>query len=120
MRLIKYVVGSTNPIDCSNAFNLPLSCVLKSAHLSCHCCFLDHPLSVHVSTVITSPHTHTIPYPGDLKSLGTPGLKAGWMQDTVNALQPQPQQSAKFCYRHTDINNDWTFTTDKSRHRILL
>ena len=27
MRLVKYVVGSTHPIDCSNALNLPLSCV---------------------------------------------------------------------------------------------
>ena len=49
-----------------------------------------------------------------------PGLKAGWMRDAVNALQPQPQQSAKFCYRYTDIYNDWTLTTDKSRYRIFL
>ena len=60
--------------------------------------FLDHPLSVHVSTGITSPpYTYTNLYPGDPKSLGTPGLKAGWIGDAVDARQPQPQQSAKFC-----------------------
>ena len=33
---------------------------LKSAHHLLLYCFLDHPLSVHVSTIITSPHTHKL------------------------------------------------------------
>ena len=69
-------------------------------YLSMLALLLHHPI-----------HIYTNLYPGDSKSLGTPGLKAGWMQDAVNALQPQPQQSTKFCYLFTDIHNDCTLTT---------
>ena len=55
-RYIKYVVGSTHLIDCGNAFNQPLSCVLEKCTSSpVIYCFLDHPLSVHVALLLHHP-----------------------------------------------------------------